>query len=58
MRPLKIKDRCIKRKLKKCQEVVRTYDKIQASYAEVLNNDKSIETIECNVTMQGSLRVL
>ena len=34
MRPLKIKDRCTKKKLKKCEEVARTYDKIQTAYAE------------------------
>ena len=32
MRPLKIKDRCTKKKLKKCEEVARTYDKIQTAY--------------------------
>ena len=31
MRPLKIKDRCTKKKLKKCDEVARTYDKIQTA---------------------------
>ena len=34
MRPLKIKDRCTKKKLKKCEEVARTYDKIQTAYGE------------------------
>ena len=38
MRPLKIKDRCTKKKLKKCEEVARTYDKIQTAYADVLDN--------------------
>ena len=46
MRPLKIKDRCTKKKLKKCQEVARTYDKIQTAYAEVLDRDKNIEVIK------------
>jgi hypothetical protein len=31
MRPLKIKDRCTKKKLKKCGEVAGTYDKIQTA---------------------------
>ena len=53
MRPLKIKDRCIKRKLKKCQEVVRTYDKIQSAYAVILDKDKSIESIKCNVFLEN-----
>ena len=39
MRPLKIKDRCTKKKLKKCEEVARTYDKIQTAYADVLDKD-------------------
>lgn len=38
MRPLKIKDRCTKKKLKKCEEVARTYDKIQTAYAVVAYN--------------------
>lgn len=49
MRPLKIKDRCTKKKLKKCEEVARTYDKIQTAYADVLDKDKNIEVIKCNV---------
>ena len=36
MRPLKIKDRCTKKKLKKSDEVIRTYDKIQTAYAEII----------------------
>lgn len=32
MRPLKIKDRCTKKKTKKCKEVIRTYDQIQTAY--------------------------
>ena len=32
MRPLKIKDRCTKKKTKKCKEVIRTYDRIQTAY--------------------------
>ena len=45
MRPLKIKDRCTKKKLKKCEEVARTYDKIQTAYAYV----KAVHYIrDCN----------
>ena len=53
MRPLKIKDRCTKKKLKKCEEVARTYDKIQTAYAEVLDRDKNIEKIKCNVLLEN-----
>ena len=53
MRPLKIKDRCTKKKLKKCEEVARTYDKIQTAYADVLDKDKNIEVIKCNVLLEN-----
>lgn len=52
MRPLKIKDRCIKKKLKKCEEVVRTFDKVQTAYADVLDRDENIESIRCNVVLE------
>ncbi len=29
MRPQKIKDRCTKKKLSKCEDITRTFDKIQ-----------------------------
>ena len=42
MRPKNFKGgRCIKTKLKKCEEVARTYDKIQTAYADVLDKDKN-----------------
>ena len=53
MRPLKIKDRCTKKKIKKCEEVIRTYDKIQTAYAEILDKDESIKSIQCNVLLEG-----
>ena len=47
MRPKNFKGgRCIKTKLKKCEEVPRTYDKIQTAYADVLDKDKNIEVIK------------
>lgn len=52
MRPLKIKDRCTKKKLRKCQEVARTYDKIQTAYAVVLDKDPSIVFFKCNVILE------
>ena len=36
MRAKSVKDRCTKRKLKKCGEVAKTYDKIQTAYADIL----------------------
>ena len=52
MRPRKIKDRCTKKKLKKCEEVARTYDRIQTAYADILDHDKSIIIIRCNVPLE------
>ena len=51
MRPAKIKDRCTKKKLKKCEEVARTYDKIQTRYADILDKDESIKSIRVNVVL-------
>jgi hypothetical protein len=53
MRPLKIKDRCTKKKLKKSDEVIRTYDKIQTAYAEILDKDENIKSIQCNVPLEN-----
>ena len=52
MRPLKIKDRCTKKKLKKSDEVIRTYDKIQTAYAEILDRGENIKSIQCNVPLE------
>ena len=52
MRPLKIKDRCTKKKLKKSDEVIRTYDKIQTAYAEILDRNENIKSIQCNVPLE------
>ena len=53
MRPLKIKDRCTKKKINKCEEVIRTCDKIQTAYAEILDNNENIKSIQCNVPLEG-----
>lgn len=52
MRPAKIKDRCTKKKLKKCEEVTRTYDKIQTRCADILDKDESIKSIRVNVVLE------
>ena len=44
--------RCTKKKLKKCEEVARTYDKIQTRYADILDNDESIKSIRVNVVLE------
>lgn len=51
MRPLKIKDRCVKKQIKKCKEVARLYDKIQIAFADILASDDSIAEIRCNVPL-------
>ena len=54
MRPKNYKgSRCTKRKVKKSEEVVRTYDKIQTAFVEILEKDESIESIMCNVVLEG-----
>ena len=45
--------RCIKRKLKKCQGIAHIYDKIQNTYADILDKDKNIESISCNVLLEN-----
>ena len=54
MRPTNFKGgRSIKKKLKKCEEITRTFDKIQTSYAEILDKDDNIESFQCNVPLVG-----
>lgn len=53
MRTKNIKDRCTKKKLKKSEEVVKTYDKIQTAYADVLDRDPEVKSIRCNVHLDG-----
>ena len=43
--------RCTKRKLKKCEEVAKMYDKIQLAFADVLDRDPNIKSIRCNVPL-------
>ena len=52
MRPANIKDRCTKKKLKKSDEVIRTYDKIQTAYADILDANPYIQSICCNVPLE------
>lgn len=49
MRPLHFKGRCVKRSLSKCEEPVRTFDKVQTAYADVLERDADIYSYQCNV---------
>ena len=47
------KGRCTKRVLKKCKDVVRTYNEIQTSYADVLEQNEEITEFQCNVILDG-----
>ena len=53
MRKKNYKGRCEKRSIPKCVEVCRTYDPIQAAYADRLSEDDSIVEFCCNVLLQG-----
>ena len=47
------KGRCTKKKLSKCKDVARLYDKIQITYADVLEADKAMKEIMCNVPLDN-----
>lgn len=53
MRKKNYKGRCEKRVLSKSKEVCRLYDAIQSKYADILQEDKSIEEIRCNVQLES-----
>ena len=53
MKPVKIKDRCTKKKYSKCDEVARLFDKIQIAFADALEADDSVESFVCNVVLDG-----
>ena len=45
--------KCVKMKLQKCEEVIRTYDNIQTAYAQILDKNENIKSIRCNVHLDG-----
>ena len=53
MRKKNYKGRCEKRTLPKCKEVCKTYDAIQAAYAEVVQECDEVKEIRCNVLLDG-----
>lgn len=53
MRKKNFKGRCEKRTISKCKEICRTYDPIQNAFADILQADKSISEIRCNVLFDG-----
>ena len=53
MRKRNFKGRCEKRKLSKCVDVCRTYDKIQYVFADILNNSDEVVSFQVNVPLDG-----
>ena len=53
MRKKNYKGRCEKRTLSKCKEICRTYDNIQSTYADLLQQNDNITEIQCNVLLDG-----
>lgn len=53
MRKKGYKGRCEKRTLSKCKGVCRTYDAIQAAYAEMLQANDEVKEIRSNVLLDG-----
>lgn len=45
----------VKKKLNKCIGICRTYNDVQCSYADILDNDPSIKEIKCNVLLDDFL---
>lgn len=51
MRKKNYKGRCEKRSISKCTEICRTYDALQSAYADVLQENREIVEIRCNVPL-------
>ncbi|MFA9466236.1 MAG: hypothetical protein ACERKN_18370 [Velocimicrobium sp.] len=47
------KGRCEKKKIHKCQEVCKTYDKVQAACLDYLSGREDIVEIKCNLFLEG-----
>ena len=43
--------KCVKMKLNKSEEIVRTFDNIQTAYAQILDKNENIQKIQCNVVL-------
>ena len=55
MRKRKIKTKCIKVSLSKCNGVVKAYDDVQMAYAKQLENTPTISSFMCNVPIEDQL---
>lgn len=53
LRKKNFKGRCEKRRLPKCEDVCRTFDALQYTFADVLNAAKDIKSFRVNVLLDG-----
>ena len=53
MKKINYKGRSEKRKVTKCEDICRTYNKIQSAFVDVLENDDDVLSFECNVRLKG-----
>ena len=53
MQKYNYKSRCEKRKLTKCQDICRTYNKIQTVFADMLEADDDVVSFNCHVRLRG-----
>lgn len=44
---------CVKRSLSKCEGICRTYDKVQTSFADYLQNNEKVKSFQCIVLMKN-----
>lgn len=54
MKKISYKGRCEKRKVSKCKEICRIYNKNQSAYVDMLENDDEAVSFECNVPIKGA----
>lgn len=53
MRNSKSKVRCEKRKLPKCEDLLRLYSPMQSRYADLLQADDLVKSFQCNVLLES-----
>ena len=53
MKKINYKGRCEKRKVSKCEDICRSYSKIQSAMVDLLETDNDVMSFECNVRLKG-----
>ena len=53
MKKINYKGRCEKRMVSKCEDICRTYSKIQSAMVDILENNNDVVSFECNVRLKG-----